>query len=308
VAIWGAHEQGNETVQSTGLTVQESVKLTASTDANLNSRNFAISGILQLGGQNLYNFQQTLALALGSQGGITVVGTSGNSAPGNTTVSNASGAAGAVQVQSGSTLTAGTGIVSAAVNAGGTLTNFAAFAPTTVYVAGTAPSSYSVLYNPSNSTVNGVVNANQYRAAADYYFLRNDDNAAQVRLGSLRRYHEFNYTSNSTSGNITIDKNNSQVQTIVPTGAITVDGFSNFVTSASDGTNTDQQTDTVTLIIAQGATGYAVNLPASSSTVKYAGGVTTVGTGANTVTMISVTAVNIGGSATYLLTVSPEFQ
>jgi hypothetical protein len=181
--------------------------------------------------------------------------------------------------------------------------NFIAFSAAATNVSGAnTATSYTVLGHNPNSQ------GSLFRSAADYYFLRNDDNAAQVRLGSLRRYHEFNYTSNSTSGNITIDKNNSQVQTIVPTGDITVDGFSNFVTSASDGVNTDQQTDTVTLIIAQGATGYAVNLPAASSTVKYAGGAAAVGTGANTVTMISVTAVNIGGSATYLLTVSPEFE
>jgi hypothetical protein len=35
--------------------------------------------------------------------------------------------------------------------------------------------------------------------------------------------------------------------------------------------------------------------------------VSTVGTTANSVTMISITAVNIGDSTTYLITVSPEF-
>jgi hypothetical protein len=78
------------------------------------------------------------------------------------------------------------------------------------------------------------------------------------------------------------------------------------VTSASDGTNTDSQVDTLTIIVEQGSTPYTVTLP-TGSTYKYAGNVSTVGATANAVTMISVTAANVRGTVTYLTTVSPEF-
>ena len=64
---------------------------------------------------------------------------------------------------------------------------------------------------------------------------------------------------------------------------------------------------TVTVIFNQGATGnYGITLP-TGSTYKYAGNVKTIGTTANSVTMMSVTGVRISGTTTYLITVSPEF-
>jgi len=297
VSIWGTHNKGNTSTRSSGLTVNEGVILTENV-TNSSSRAYASVNLINLGGgANSHSWNNTSSSGLVATRNIMQLG---GTAVGNTSASVAVGTSSSVFVSTGSTLTTGIGY---SAQAEGNVANFTAFSSSGFDLAGSNTlTSYSVLGHSSGGQ------STLFRSAADYYFLKNDDNAAQVRLGSLRRYHEFNYTSNSTSGNITINKNNSQVQTIVPTGEITVDGFSNFVTSASDGVNTDQQTDTVTLIIAQGATGYAVNLPAASSTVKYAGGVSTVGTGANTVTMISVTAVNISSTTYYLLTVSPEFE
>jgi hypothetical protein len=158
---------------------------------------------------------------------------------------------------------------------------------------------------PGTSSTYGSNNTNNWRRAANYYFLMNEDDVAQVRLGSLRRYHEFE-SPTATSGSFAIDKNTAQVHNIVPTGACTITGYSNMVVSASDSVNNDPQVDTLTIIIEQGATPYTVTLPTGSA-YKYAGGANTVGTTANSVTMISVTAANVGGVTTYLTTVSPEF-
>jgi hypothetical protein len=78
------------------------------------------------------------------------------------------------------------------------------------------------------------------------------------------------------------------------------------VVTASDSVNNDPQVDTLTIIVEQGATPYTITLPTGAA-FKYAGNVRTVGTTANSVTMISVTAANVGGTTTYLTTVSPEF-
>jgi hypothetical protein len=78
------------------------------------------------------------------------------------------------------------------------------------------------------------------------------------------------------------------------------------VVSVSDGSTSDAQIDTLTIIVEQGATPYTVTLPTGTA-YKYAGNSSTVGATANSVTMISVTAANVSGTTTYLTTVSPEF-
>jgi hypothetical protein len=146
------------------------------------------------------------------------------------------------------------------------------------------------------------------RSAANYYFLRNDDPVAQTQLGSLRSYNEFNYVSPTTSGALTVDKINAQVQQVNLTGNITGITYANLVTSLSDGVNTDEELDTVTLIFNQGATGgFGVTFP-SGSTYKYSGAVTALtSTAANSVSVVQVQAVRIGGTATYLTTINPAF-
>lgn len=163
-------------------------------------------------------------------------------------------------------------------------------------------------YMPGTTNNHGVTNSNFWRVADNYYFLVNEDDVAQNRLGSLRRYHEFNGVSGTTSGSLTIDKNNGQVQQVNLTGNISSLAYSNFVTSASDSVNTDEQCDTVTIVFNQGSTGgYGVTFPTGSQ-YKYAGNVTALqSTAANSVSLVSVSAVRIGGTTTYLTTISPGF-
>jgi hypothetical protein len=129
---------------------------------------------------------------------------------------------------------------------------------------------------------------------------------AQVKLGSLRAYHEYQY-STATTGTVNIDKSNSQVQYLAPTANVTIGSFQNFVTTATDAVTADNQADTVTLLIRQGATPYTVTMPTGNASIKYAGNVSTIGSTANSVSMVSITGANIAGAAMYLVTVSPEF-
>jgi hypothetical protein len=186
----------------------------------------------------------------------------------------------------------------------------------TFNMSGTNPTVGNVylLHNQVSGT--GTHNTNwglggNFRSATRYFMLRNDDDVAQVKLGSLRNYHEFLGNATQSTSSITIGPRQgpgSQVVRTTPTEAITSVTFSGFITSASDGVNTDFQTDTMTWIIQQGATPYAVTLPTGNAAVKYAGGASTVGTTANSVTMCSITAYDNGGTTNYLVTVSPEFS
>ena len=162
-------------------------------------------------------------------------------------------------------------------------------------------------YMPSNVVTYGWNSTNLNRASANYYFLRNDDAVAQNQLGSLRAYHEFQATG-TTTGTWNIDKNNGQVQRVSATGNITIGSYTNFVTTANDSVNNDNQTDTVTLIIEQGSTPYTVTMPTGNAAIRYASNVTTVSNVANTTTMIAVTAFRTTANATgYLTTISPGF-
>jgi len=125
-------------------------------------------------------------------------------------------------------------------------------------------------------------------------------------LGSLRSYSEFAYALSSSSGALTVDKLNGQFQVLTTTEAITSVTYSNFVTSASDGVNTDEQGDTVTLVVIQDATGRAITMP-SGATYKYANGANTVSSTASSISMISITAIRISGTTTYLTSISPTF-
>jgi hypothetical protein len=166
------------------------------------------------------------------------------------------------------------------------------------------------VYMPGVTSTYGLGMSNITRAAGSYYFLRCDDDLAQTKLGSLRTFHEYRYDNSSSSGTLAVNKNNGQVQYITVSEDITTVSFSNFVVSVSDGSTTDYQTDTVTLIFQQDATGRTITLPTPSTTYKYAGGANTMGTTANAVQMVSVTATyNAGLAGTqYLITISPEFE
>ena len=147
----------------------------------------------------------------------------------------------------------------------------------------------------------------QYRAAPNYYAFYNADNVAQMQLGSIRACHEFQFTGN-TSGTADVNKNNGQVQYIAPTANVTIGDFQNFVTTASNSVSNLSQTDTVTLIIQQGATPYTVTMPTGNASIKYLGGTTTVGSTANAVSIVTIKAVrSAANAALYLASISSEY-
>jgi hypothetical protein len=148
---------------------------------------------------------------------------------------------------------------------------------------------------------------NQIRQAPQYYAFYNADDHAHMQLGSLRAYHEYRGDL-ATTGTVDINKVNGQVQYIRPTGNVTIGSLTNFVTETTDGSTFDQHIDTVTLVIAQGATPYTITMPTGNAAIKYAGNVSTVANTANAVTMISISAANIASTKTYMVTISPEFK
>ena len=179
--------------------------------------------------------------------------------------------------------------------------------------AGTAQTTIPSDMVPSTGLFSGAgyqKNQNQSTNTKGYYSLRVDSYLAQAKLGSIRAYHEYLDTVTAT-GTIVIDKNNGQVQTLNVTGATTISSFSNMVTQAffASGASYKAQVDTVTLIVRQGATGYAVTLPTTSA-YKYAGGLNTLSAAANAIQMVSVSAVynTTTSAAEYLITISPEFS
>ena len=274
-----------------------------------NARRAAGSGSVLWLGNGSVAMTGTQYLGASGAGGTVLVGNVGTVSMGNATIGHATGALNLVISGGGANIGNAVGTIGQiqiqSANANVTTaiavgTQFAAPVGATV-----PPTTVIGYYMPNTTATYGLSSSNAFRGATNYYFLLNDDNAAQVQLGSLRRYHEFE-AQTATSGSFAIDKNTAQVHNIAPTGNCTITGYSNMVTSASDGTNTDSQVDTLTIIVEQGSTPYTVTLP-TGSTYKYAGNVSTVGATANAVTMISVTAANVRGTITYLTTVSPEF-
>jgi hypothetical protein len=276
-------------------------------------RHQVIGGTVRVGGGAAGN-TVSLPIGVGTVFGISAgqfnveIGNTPAFGLGNTVVSQATVNGGALQVAEGSTIQNGYGISCLVISPPGTnngnVNNYIGYSSS---VFNPVSGNLYMFYNGNSSSggSTGVLMNNNARAAAKYYFLMNEDDVAQAQLGSVRRYHEFE-TPATTSGSFALDKNEAQVHSIVPTGNCTITGYSNMVVSASDGTNTDAQVDTLTIIVKQGATPYTVTLPTGSA-YKYAGNVSTVGATANAVTMISVTAANVAGTTTYLTTVSPEF-
>jgi hypothetical protein len=130
-------------------------------------------------------------------------------------------------------------------------------------------------------------------------------------LGSLRTFHEFRYNAAISSGALTIDKNNAQVQYVDVTEDITSITLSNFVFfDAIDSLDFFKlQTDTVTVIFRQDDTGHTITMPTGTE-YKYAAGISTVGDTADSVTMVSITAMANAAleDVEYLITISPEFS
>jgi len=225
---------------------------------------------------------------------------------GNVTLQGASASYGQIIVNNGSNV--GNAVaVYAQINNSGNVTTALGMSVQFTGTANVTPTNVFGFYMPNTTTTYGFASSNSQRAATNYYFLRNDDAVAQSQLGSLRAYHTFQATGNTT-GTWNIDKSNGQVQAVSATGNITIGSYTNFVTTANDGTNNDSQTDTVTLIIEQGATPYTVTMPTGNAAIRYASNVTTVANTANSTTMIAITAYRTAANATgYLTTISPGF-
>ena len=301
------------TQTNTGVRQFTSTQYADLSDQIYSSGTYRISGgsLTNFVGNGTYTATGAQWASLSGGASLIVVGNVGNVTMGNATISHA---VGAVQ-----TVIAGTGgnignavAVAASINlfsVTGNVTSGIAYATQLVNIAGitTAPTTAIGFYHPGNTNVYGSGTGNTWRSATNYYAFKNDDSAAQVQLGSMRAYHTFQAAGTAT-GTWNIDKSAGQVQAVSATGNITIGSYTNFVTTANDGTNNDSQTDTVTLIIEQGATPYTVTMPTGNAAIRYAGNVTTVSNVANSTTMIAVTAYRTAANATgYLTTISPGF-
>jgi hypothetical protein len=168
-------------------------------------------------------------------------------------------------------------------------------------------------YTPGSVNNFGISTGNTTRVA-NYWNIYNEDNANKNRLGALTQYQESSYSLSSSAGAVVVNKANSQVQYYTVSEAATM-SFTGFITVANIPTGggvptavNRYQTDTVTVIVQQDATGRTITMP-SGAAYKYAGGTTTVPATANAISMISITAYyDPGTSATaYLTTISPAF-
>jgi hypothetical protein len=136
----------------------------------------------------------------------------------------------------------------------------------------------------------------------NYYFLNNQDIRSESIVGPIRQYQDKTYLEATGSGTVAVDWDNGTSQVINLTGDMTLT-----FQDPTVGTTNQRLIHTVTLVIYQDGTGRSVTLPTASTTYRYAGGSSTVGTTANSVTMITISAIRVGGATQYLTTVSPEF-
>ena len=302
--------------RTVGIGVQQYYTAAANITNN-NTRVLGLSSQMMVGGGASANtFGQTDPLSVngGGTGLLIGGGTSGNlTAMGNTTVTCGTGASASVNVNPGSTARNGVGFVALhnGANGSGNIGNAVAYSWRTLASFGSGNTScytgnvYMVYLPGSASDFGWNMNA-AARSAPNYYFLRNDDNAAQTKMGAMRTWHDFRYDHTTTTGNITIDKNNGQTQYLAVTGNITGITLSNFVTTASDGINTDQEMDTVTLWLRQDATGRTITMPTGAN-YFYESGTTTVPTTANSVSRIDFTAIDNSSTTQYLIKISAAY-
>ena len=320
----------NDSVQrtNTGTAVQLFASDTQlSLTGNVTNNSFRQHGVgarIRVGGGSAGNTIALTASGAGQVGAVAALQPNievGNVSPyllGNTSVSHATLNGGFFTTQSGGFIANAYGMLPGAIasntgnaNATGNITNYVGFSSQlslSPYITGNLYHFYHPNVSGSaDQTATGLAVANVARSATNYYAFRNDDPVAQIKLGSLRTYHEFQF-STATTGTVNIDKTNAQVQFLNPTANVTIGDLQNFVTTANDGTNNDSQSDTVTLIIQQGATPYTVTMPTGNAAIKYLGNVTTIGTTANSVTLVSIAAIrSAANAALYLTTVTSEF-
>jgi hypothetical protein len=311
-----AFNRGNTATAVRLLQADALISLTANV-TNGSMRNQPVGGTMRIGGGAAAN---TISLGQGVGNIFSVAGGQfnvdvGNISPynlGNTTISHAAINGGAIQIQAGSTVLNAYGInnliTSPVGGSPGNIGNIIGYS-TGMILASVPSGNVYGFYHASNATASttGVGVGNQIRQAPQYYAFYNADDHAHMQLGSLRAYHEYRGDL-ATTGTVDINKVNGQVQYIRPTGNVTIGSLTNFVTETTDGSTFDQHIDTVTLVIAQGATPYTITMPTGNAAIKYAGNVSTVANTANAVTMISISAANIASTKTYMVTISPEFK
>ena len=293
--------------QAGSLATQISISNIASTSSIVRGG----SGIMAIGGGPSANSWtatgQGMSAVLGFNQFLAVGQPNTVAALGNVTLTGGAATFGQHFIYAGSNVGNAGGVL-AQISAAGNVTSGVGFQINYSGTPSTTPTNTIGYYMPGIFNRFGSTNSNGFRQATNYYFLQNDDDVAQNQLGSLRAYHTFQYTGGNTSGTWNISKTNGQVQAVSATGNINIGNYSEFVTTANDGTNNDSQTDTVTLIIEQGATPYTVTVPTGNAAIKYAGNVTTVSSVANTTTMIAITAYRTAANTTgYLTTISPGF-
>jgi len=276
-----------------------------------NTRLNSAGSYVQIGGGSAANTMSgsIFNLVAGIDSLVIGGGTSGNlTGLGNTTVQYGVSDASLITVSAGSTGGNVFGKFSQLSIAG--TANTVVFAGAQFAGTGTYSGNAFVYYNPSNTNNIGLSHSNTARNATNYYAFYNDDDVAQMKLGSVRQFHEYQYALSSSAGALTVSKTNGQVQFLSVSEAITSVTFSNFVTSASTGSTTKYQTDTVTLIVQQDGTGRTITMPTPSSVYKYAAGANTIPTTASSVSMVSITALynTVNAAVQYLITISPEFN
>jgi hypothetical protein len=311
-------ESFNRSNTGTGVrlsTAEAFINLTGNV-TNASTRNQALGGFVRIGGGAAAN---TISLTQGAGAIFSVAAGQfnldvGNISPynlGNTTLSHVALNGGALQIQGGSTVLNAYGINNLITlpqgGSAGNIGNIIGYSTGMLLTSVPTGNVYG-FYHASNATASttGVGVVNSIRQAPQYYAFYNADDHAHMQLGSLRAYHEYRGDL-ATTGTVDINKANGQTQYIRPTGNVTIGSFTNFVTETTDGSTFDQHIDTVTLVIAQGATPYTITMPPGNAAIKYAGNVSTVANTANAVTMISISAANIASTKTYMVTISPEF-
>jgi filamentous hemagglutinin len=305
----------NNGQRNSGMTIWHSSNITANIGNNTATR---------INGLTVYNHIAT-GNSTGAGGfvnsallGQNLFGNVGTTGEGNVFVQAATTCSMAGNVASGANVQVATAY-DAAWNqsaAGATTNTFIGYSTRQSITGGTVANVY-MHYNPGSTSTLGVTNTNGGRAANRYYFLYNEDDVAQTRLGSLRTYHEFQGNLSQVGATLSISPAGQtgagtlgQVGYFTPNANVTSVTFGGFTTTANDGTNNDGQVCTYTLIIAQGSTPYTVTMPTGNAAIKYAGNVTTVGATANAATMISISACRstyVSGETLYLVSVSPEF-
>jgi hypothetical protein len=266
--------------------------------ANNNSRIGGMASELFVGGGNvvstspvyLTNFNSTVSL-----------GTNGNATVGNTAVAAMTGVNSYIETRPNSSITNALFYgLSLQNNTGNASAYGNSFGISPTVGGNTAPVSFSLIHM-QNANGNGWGVSNTV-PPTNYYFLNNTDIRSESIVGPIRQYQDKTYLEATGSGTVAVDWDNGTSQVFNLTGDMTLT-----FQDPTVGTTNQRLIHTVTLVIYQDGTGRSVTLPTASTTYRYAGGTSTVGTTANSVTMITISAIRVSGATQYLITVSPEF-